>query len=369
VLPAVVADHLQSKRDISINLSGGLDSSLIFHEAVQAGHSVHAFSTRFEGADERSNRDADLAERLAHEYGQKFTPIHITKDSYLNYLIQSYTTIEEPNYNISVPIYAQTAHTEGIHGHGLRVVLSGDGGDELFGGYPHYKTVELFERIKRYLTPWGFNLYKKIRNGGNFDYREMGDVYSLLRTLGKTYLTSSENREDVRVYLKESVLPLQKGYAKKKGDVYTLMLYDRFLWLVGENFIRSDKLYMRESMEMRCPLSYTPLRTYFDIHIKNTHYVSPKESKVYLRQLYAGVLPDYIAKRKDKTGWRAPVAEWYDNTYKSHFIDILESVNDAAPQVDWESIITHVKNTDMWPGKHVHFYLSLALLIREYKLT
>ena len=139
----LIAEHLQSKQKIAINLSGGLDSSLLLHEMSQVGHTIHSYTNRFivEGDPELSkkyNADAELAAQLAQDYNAIHTEILVTKQDYFNNFIEAYKAIEEPNYNISLPTYLFTAKKEGIYKDGNRVVLSGDGGDELFGGYPHY---------------------------------------------------------------------------------------------------------------------------------------------------------------------------------------------------------------------------------------
>jgi asparagine synthase (glutamine-hydrolysing) len=368
VMSTVIKEHLQSNHEISINLSGGLDSSLIFHEAVAQGHKLHAFSTRFESNSISHNRDSELASRLASDYAQEYTSISITKSSYLKNFINAYKTIEEPDFNISIPIYYQTAVTEGIHGHGLRVILSGDGGDELFGGYPHYAQARRISTFKKYLTPYVVNIYKQIRNKKNIDYREVSDTFFALRSFSKSWSAINDQGTETRLYLKEATERLIENYSLKKDEVYALMLFDRFVWLANENFIRSDKLYMSQSMEMRCPLAYAPLRNYMDTHIDSKEYIDSTTNKIFLRNLYDLKLPDYITKRKDKTGWRAPVAEWYDASYKNLFLQILSSMDAHCGNIDWRSLQSYVEKTEMWPGKEVHLYLSLAILIHEFQL-
>jgi asparagine synthase (glutamine-hydrolysing) len=360
----VVADHLQSKRDISINLSGGLDSSILFHEAVQYGIPIHAHSTYFEGGDDAHNADAILAERLAQDYGQAFTKITITKNSYLEHLAAGYTTIEEPNYNISVPVYFETARSEGISGEGMRVVLSGDGGDELFGGYPHYaQTLKLMAQKERYGTLIT-SLYNRLRNRGRlpFSLTDVSELFLHYRSIGQ-----HEPTRDVALpYLRSHTQELLRIYGERSDPLYTLMLFDRYVWLANENFIRSDKLYMSQSMEMRCPFAYQPLRTYFDRHLTHNDYFRQGNNKYFLRTLYKNVLPSYITERPVKSGWRAPVALWYDDAYKKRFLEILKSTPDGGGIIDTSAAL--VEQSPTWPGKRVHLALSLALLITDMKL-
>ncbi len=369
VMQMVIGEHLQSNREISINLSGGLDSSLIFHEAVRLGHTLQSFSTRFEVSSDTYNTDATLAQKLSHDYGQTFVPINITQASYLEHFVESYKMIEEPNFNISVPIYYQTAKTEGINGEGLRVVLSGDGGDEVFGGYPHYAFAQRMQGYKELLSPFIVNLYKRFRDKRAIDYRSIPDIFFALRSFRTRWDTTHIEDAAIQEYLREATKELCMSYSKNTSDMYELMLLDRFVWLASENFIRSDKLYMSQSMEMRCPLAYTPLRTYMDAHIKKTEYISPLKNKIFLRELYEGKLPNYITHRKDKTGWRAPVQHWYNKAYKNLFLEILGDMRGIESYLDWDHVHAFVESKDTWPGKTIHVYLSLAILIREFNLT
>jgi asparagine synthase (glutamine-hydrolysing) len=368
IMQNVVEEHLQSKYDLSINLSGGLDSSLLFHEAVRSGRTVSAFSTRFDIESGTYNRDADLAEQLAKDYRQTFTKITITKQSYLEHFIESYTAIEEPNFNISIPIYFETARTEGINGKGLRVVLSGDGGDELFGGYPHYAEVKRIAQLQSDYTRLGINLYKWLRNGYYIDYPLPIDTFYALRGFRKDWEGNHMDRKSTLSYLHTITDESMTLYGEKPDPVSQLMLFDRFVWLASENFIRSDKLYMHESMEMRCPLAYQPLRTYMDMNISASQYIDSRTNKIFLRNLYKEKLPSYITLRKDKTGWRAPVAVWYDKEYKRFFLDIISSMEDTNTLINWNTIKKVIESSDVWPGKTAHLYLSLALIIKKLEL-
>ena len=123
VLEQVVTEHLQSKQKVALNLSGGIDSSLLLHEMKEAGHTLTTYTTAFDDAGETFNDDATIARRLAKVYGTNHTEILITKDLYLKNFIESYGRLEEPNYNISLPTYLEVAKQEGALGDKNRVIL------------------------------------------------------------------------------------------------------------------------------------------------------------------------------------------------------------------------------------------------------
>lgn len=360
VLTDVVREHLQSKYAISVNLSGGLDSSLLAYEAHRLGKKVEAYSTYFSDAPENYNRDFELAKRLSADYGLPFHPVAVTKESYLSNFIDSYQAVEEPNYNISVPVYYHMAKREGIRGDGLRVVMSGDGGDEVFGGYPHHRIAKRIEDQLRFIPRPLFNLIKNYRNGSHLDYGNPIELWLQLRKL---------KSQSVRTITADTKGYLQSITAVGEGSLLSsVMLLDRLFWMAGENFLRSDKLYMSQSMEMRCPLSYQPLRDHLDRTLSSNDYINEAQNKLTLRKTYEGKLPDYITKRPDKTGWRAPVKEWYGKDMKNLFLSILTEVKHNDALIDWKGLIEKVEKGEQWPGKEFHALLSLAILAKHYTL-
>ncbi len=369
VFENLIAEHLQSKQKVALNLSGGLDSSLLLHEMSRVGHEMNTYTTYFEagGDSESYNRDALLARRLAKEYGSKHNEITVTKETFYKNFKESYLLIEEPNYNISLPTYLQTAKTEGVSGDKNRVILSGDGGDEVFGGYSYYLQSARIQKHIKLLTPFVFNKIKNFRNNTNLDFANPSDRWLFFRDFYFKALLK-ETPSFVKKYCQKTAKEFETPYKLKNGPVYDMMFLDRLFWMGGENFIRSDKLYMSQSLEMRSPLSFHPFRMHFDTVLKESDYITKESNKLYLRNLFFGKLPGYITKRPDKTGWRAPIAYWYDKRFKDLFLSIIAEVEGQQGVVDWKAVKRIIERTDKWPGKYVHIYLSLALLSKRFDL-
>jgi asparagine synthase (glutamine-hydrolysing) len=366
----LISEHLQSKQRVSVNLSGGLDSSLLVHEMSQVGYQINSYTNFFENCDEQFNRDALLARRLATEYKTNHTEILITKESYYNNFIDAYRLIEEPNYNITLPAYLQTATKEGILGDKNRVILSGDGGDEVFAGYGTYMQSKKIDWQIRLCTPFFFNIIKNRRNKTSYDFSNISERWLFFKRFSKSFLkNNSDSTSLLKKYIQETSKEFLDCYGKKNDFVQQMMCLDRVLWLGGENCIRSDKLYMSQSLELRSPLSYHPWRLYIDAKLTKKDYVSKDLNKLYLRKHYAGKLPAYIVDRKDKSGWRSPVSAWYDTQYKNLFLEIISAVEKNNALIDWSRVKKEIEKKESWPGKHIHVYLSLAILAKEYNLA
>jgi len=362
----LVEEHLQSKQRVALNLSGGLDSSILLHEMAKNGHEVHTYTTLFTDCSDKYNIDANLAGRLSKDYGTDHKKIIITKNSYRDLFIDAYKTIEEPNFNVSLPVYLQTAIEEGTQHDKNRVIISGNGGDEIFGGYSHYYKSAVIGQWIKLLSPWIFNAIKNHRNGTHFNFRDFDERWLFFRRLHSE--SDSPSFRKTMDYLKDSITPLVSMYGENNDDVYQIMLRERFLWMPGENFIQTDKIYMSQSAELRSPMSYHPFRIYSDKNLKKRDYTDKHSNKLFLRKLYDGKLPDYITKRNDKTGWRSPIADWYDNDFKNLFLEIIGD-RKSMDIVDWKAVRRHIESTDTWPGKQVHLYLSLAILAEEYNIN
>ena len=364
----LIEEHVQSKQPVAINLSGGLDSSLLVHEMAQLGHRIHTYTTRFSDCDPKFNRDADLAARLANDYGATHTEVEVTKETFFQNFAEAYQLVEEPNYNISLPAYLQIAKREGANGDRNRVILSGDGGDELFAGYPHYKESRRLDRLQLLLTPWPLNALKNRHSRFKYRYERMDDRWLAFRAFTKRFLHGPS--ADLGAYLRETVDPFLRAQDVKKDSVHQLMLRDRILWLGGENFIRSDKLFMSQSLELRSPLAYHPFRRHWDARLAPKEYVERGSvNKPFLRAQYLGKLPDYIVKREDKTGWRSPIATWYDARFRDLFIETIASMERHGALVDWKAAKGFFAARQDWPGKTAHLYVSLALLAKDYGLA
>lgn len=363
VFTNTVQEHLQSKEKVALNLSGGLDSSILAYEMRKLGHAVTSYTTHFDTKQSRFNRDADLAAQFARDYALDHHRIAVTRQDYLDNFEESFSIIEEPNGNLSAPVYLFTAKAEGIGGDRNRVVLSGDGGDEVFGGYPHYAEVHSIAQ-KMGFAPWAYNLAKTLRTGVYRDFSDATDLWIYLKSF-PDFLLQPPARHALRRYLEDAIDTISPTHSGSHRPIYEVMLRDRILWLAGEHFIRSDKLYMSQSVELRAPFSYSPFRDFFDTQLTEDDY----RGKQYLRRIYHDLLPTYITDRPDKSGWRAPLEEWYDHEMKRFFLELLPQSSGKDSLIDWSAVKKAIASTDAWPGKKIHVYLSLAVLSRKFGLN
>ena len=364
----LVREHAQGRKNIAINLRGDCYSSLLMHEMAHADCRAQSYTNRFDVRDAACNEDAEVAKKLACAYGADHHEIHVTKETYCDNFIESYARVEEPNFNISLPIHLQTAKAYGARGDNHRAALSCDGGDELFGGHPYYRNNPRMDAYIRLLTPALFNRVTNYRATTNLNFEHIPERWFFFKHLCQRHTKS--NTLDAAAYSASLADAFFEHYNVRSDSVYQCMLMDRLIGLAGDNFVRSEKLFMSEAIELRSPFSFHPFRLYIDekSRVENPHGTRPC-NKTLLRALCAEKLPHYITHRRIKKSGTAPIARWYDRRFKNLFLEILSPMQGTNGLIDWDGVIKHVQHSDRWPGTYAHLYLSLAILSQKYKLN
>ena len=359
-----IKNHLLSKKKIGLNISGGLDSNIILYHATKYKPNIDLFCTFFEGAPKEYNHDYDIACKVSNYYGLKIIKTNITKKDYINKFYDSFSLIEEPNRNIGNPGYYLNYINQSKLG--FRSILTGDGGDEIFVGYPWYRKGRMRELIYSNKLFSKFIKWPEINN-----YYENYSRYDSLERNNKFFfnLSSKIKREIIELskmnfdnYFKNSFFENHKN----NWNIMKLIL-DQHNWLSSEVLIRADKLSMRESLEIRSPFCDHDLRTKILDEIDNSNFKS-KINKSQIRSIYKDKLPEYIINEKKKFGWRCP-REWInDPELKKQIIDIMPLKN--SDFIDWKLIKNClIKNEISLLDRSIAPILSLVILNDYYKVS
>lgn len=299
-----VRDCLIGRRKVGLYLSGGLDSSIILTEALKYNPNIETFTTRFQTNNPKDdaifNSDANIAARYAANLGVNYRELLITPQDFCNAVESCIKALEEPRSNPNVPAYYLL--NKFVSENNIIVTLSGDGGDEAFGGYKHHlnykKCNSKYEYILELIKNRSLNLDKYL-NPYIWDY--------------------------LVEYLPNKELPCY---------INTNLWYESYCHLPEDYLIRNDKLGMNFSMEARFPFTSRRLKNYvlgipgkekFDF----TKTGLTKPFKILLKKAYKGILPDYILE-KEKSGWSIP---------KRYYLDYLKKhrelkINSGSPTKD-----------------------------------
>ncbi len=333
-LRAAVKSHLLSDVPIGVFLSGGVDSSgLVGLMSEQATQRISTFSVGFE---EKSFDELDLARQVATRYGTDHHEIVVRPDA-LRVLPALVHHFGEPFADSSaVPVYyvSELAHRN------VKVVLSGEGGDEVFAGYETYlagKLAALYRRlpgvVARGLLPAVVRRLPVSHAKVSFDYKAKRFIAGATLPLAdghfwwKVVLSEAAQAELCVAAARDPHLEtaaLYRAAAERAGSedwLARLQAIDAHIYLPDDILTKADRMSMAHSLEARVPYLDTRLvelaaRLPSDVKLRRF------SKKWILKRALADYVPPAILQAK-KRGFNVPVATWLRNDLRDMVGDVL----------------------------------------------
>lgn len=324
VLGDSIEAHKISDVEVASFLSGGVDSSYITAR-FGSRDSLKTFSVGFEY--DKYN-EIDHAKELAKELGIQNFEKNITKEEYWEALPKIQYHMDEPLADASaVPLYFLSQLTS-KH---VKVALSGEGADELFGGYNIYKEpLDLkiltdLPRFIRLILGYLASLLPFEIKGKNFFIRGSKPVEQ--RFIGNALIFSKSEREAVlkNPTGKYSPTTLTAPFYDKirhLDDITKMQYIDLHFWLIGDILLKADKMSMANSIEVRVPFldkEVFAIASKIPVNYK----VNQAATKYAFRMAANNILPDNTSNRR-KLGFPVPIRIWlkedkYYNIVKKAF--------------------------------------------------
>ncbi len=341
VIEDSVAAHLVADVPVSSFLSGGLDSSIITVLAHRAAQEIDAYTITFRPEDQRLEAmpdDAVYARKVAAQYGVKLHEIEISPDI-VELLPRMVDALDEPIGDpaaINTLLMCQAARERGV-----KVILSGMGADELFGGYRKHRACLMASRYGRLPGP--------ARAGVRFAVDRtpvsVGGRGLRYARWAKRFLTFAELPEEPRfrrsytLYdpddLAGLLSPDLRGQVDRVVDghreIYTdndlhdevnrMCLADARLFLPGLNLSYSDRSSMAASVEVRVPF-VDPVVARAAFAIPGRDKIRNRQGKLALKRAAEPWLPKEIIYRP-KASFSAPLRAWVRNDLREVINDVL----------------------------------------------
>jgi asparagine synthase (glutamine-hydrolysing) len=336
LLRRTIKDHMISDVPVGVLLSGGVDSTGVLRYAVeQTDKPIHTFTMGFDGeefADERP-----YARLAAQRYGTLHQDITMSAEDFRDFLPKYVWHMEEPVFEPPAVALYFVAHL--ARESSVKVLLSGEGGDEAFGGYQNYRNLLLLEKLKSVFGPAKGVLRLGLQALGQVGWKRIGRYSNLVDLpLSQYYLSRTATPNTAFNQLKSSIYT--KEFADSLGDqtseaptrrlFETLdsysplnrMLYvDTKTWLPDDLLVKADKMTMATSVELRVPLlDFQVLE--FAASLPQSFKVRGWSTKRILKAALEESVPREILNRK-KTGFPVPYEGWIRNELKSFIEDIL----------------------------------------------
>jgi asparagine synthase (glutamine-hydrolysing) len=308
-----VRAHLVSDVPVGVLLSGGVDSA--FLAALAAEESSEPLRTFSIGFEERSFDELAGARLVAERYGTQHQELVLRPDAAL-LLPALADAFDEPFADSSaLPTYLVSQ----LAANDVKVALSGEGGDELFGGYYTYAADLLAERVGG-LARLARPLVERLPTSSSkasFDYKakrfvRAAHLPSLERHHGWKEIFSPELRAELtgRRSAFDPVDTLRDRYRETEGadELARLQDVDLGIYLVDDLLVKTDRASMAHSLEARVPYLDTVV-TNLALALPTRHKIRGLSKKVLLRKAAAPLLPREIVRGK-KRGFSIPAAAW-----------------------------------------------------------
>ncbi len=306
--------HKISDVEVGSFLSSGVDSSLI----AALSDVDKTFTVGFE---DKRYSEIDYAKDLSKNIKVKNISKVITKEEYFKKFPEIQYYMDEPLADPSAIALYFVANLASKH---VKVSLSGEGSDEIFGGYNIYHepySVSWYYKIPYFIRRFiGILVYPfRHHRGFNFLYRRSRKLED--RYVGNAFMFEpQEVKKMVNFEVSgKTYKDLTKPYydkIKNYDDVTKMQYIDFNFWLIGDILLKADKMSMANSLEVRVP--YLD-RILIDEarHLPTKYKIKDGQTKYAFRKVANDVLEDKVAKKK-KLGFPVPIREWIkeDSIYK-----------------------------------------------------
>ncbi|BBP03674.1 asparagine synthetase B [Sulfuriferula plumbiphila] len=285
LMATVVQQHLRADVPFGVFLSGGVDSStLVALIRRYSDQPLHTYSVGFPGA--AVNNELAAARRVAEQFHTGHTELALSERDLLAVLNDTIAVSGElmADYaNLPTWLLARRASQD------VKVVLSGEGGDEVFAGYGRYRA----PRIRR--------LWQALQHPGSGGYRTRG----LAKSVSVTDLFNGGDAERIA---RAPFIQAWREANPRWSDLVRMQYTDVATWLADDLLVKADRMMMAHGVEGRVPfLDHRVVE--FGLALPDRLKVEGRTGKVFLRRWAEQFLPrDHLWSKKK--GFTVPVREW-----------------------------------------------------------
>ncbi len=293
LLTESVKKQLVADVPVGCFLSGGLDSSVVTAlAALNSTSKITALSFAFNDSDNELDYSSLLAEQYKLHNPMIFAEAIVVAD----FIDQMHDIYDEPfadSSNIATFVISKKAAKD------FKVVLTGDGGDELFGGYTNwYRSLYNFEHptgIKQRVKNW----VKKLNNS---KYRTNNMLN--MHVGQNSYFTATE----ISALIGETKILRIIDDIDIVNDLNGVMQMDVYDYMPGDILVKTDRAAMAAGLELRAPFLDVPFAE-FCLSLPYQFKIDKTDDKIILKKAVGHLLPEKILTRS-KRGFGAPIQDW-----------------------------------------------------------
>ncbi|MCA0989738.1 asparagine synthase (glutamine-hydrolyzing) [Pseudalkalibacillus hwajinpoensis] len=336
--------HMRSDVPVGSFLSGGIDSSIIVSMAKKFNPQIKTFSVGFE---REGYSEVDVAKETADKLEVPNYSYMISAKEYVQKLPKIMWHMDDPLADPAcVPLYF-VAREARKH---VTVVLSGEGADELFGGYNIYRepdSLRLFQPMPGVMKKMVNRVANVMPEGvRGKSFLERGSTPLSERYIGNAKMFEENEKKKLLTtyYENEHYQKITKPFyqnVKRDNPVNQMQYIDIQTWLRGDILLKADKMTMANALELRVPfLDKEVFKVAREIPVHEK--IADGTTKSILRKAARGIVPDHVLDRK-KLGFPVPIRHWLRNEL-----------------YEWAKQLIHVSETDYLIDKTIVIKLLQA---------
>lgn len=337
LIDRAVEHQLVADVPVGIFLSGGMDSSTI--TALMANHTSEPIHTYSVGFEDKSFNELPYARMVAKKFNTIHDEVIVTPDLVRELLPKYLSFIDEPYGDGSaIPTYCLSE----IAKKDVVVVLSGEGGDEIFAGYDTYAAYQVSQWFKRVPRLIRKRIIAPLVNSLPVSDKKLSLEFKMKRFLGgqdlspaeahlwwRIVLTEAQKRELLASHLfnhfdpQPSVRNFTKIFDQSTAveTMSKLMDIDTSVFLPDDLMVKNDRMTMAHSLEARVPMT-DPDLMHFMSSVPARLKMPRLRHKNIMRRAMAGSLPAAILNKK-KVGLEMPYSRWFKKELKATLLDYL----------------------------------------------
>jgi asparagine synthase (glutamine-hydrolysing) len=376
LMDVAVRRHMISDVPVGFLLSGGVDSTAMLDFAVgKTAFPLRSYTLGFSEAVEADERP--YARLAAKRYGSEHHEMSMTSNDFVDFLPKYTWHMEEP---VCEPQAIALYYVSKMASRDVKVLISGEGGDEAFAGYSIYRNILWLERLKRLIGPLNGVLSEALRRGNKKWHSHKISKYGPLLDVpfGSYYFsrTSSPaarfNSNPCALYSKDfghhvdkanstsGVLAYLNNCAGGRSKVNRMLYVDTKTSLPDDLLLKADKMTMANSLELRVPFLDHELLE-FAAGLPENYKVRRFKTKYLARKAFKGRLPSEILQRK-KVGFPVPYTTWMRTDLNNWVRDVLLDERSVSRGYFQRKAVEGLVDEHMRSGRHAKEVFSLITL-------
>ncbi len=305
IFDEAVKIRMRSDVPVGMFLSSGIDSAAVLESVSRSGADVTAFSV---GYSDSQMSELEAAQGLAAHFGAPFVPILLEPSGLMKSISKMTLARGAPTSEAAdVPVYAMSQ----IASKDVKVVLTGEGADEFFAGYPKHTIEARMGKMNPVMKLTGeiaerfggrrLKIAGKAMRSNDFEKR-MIQWFGAMSDTERDTVWKGPNPSR-----KTASLPFETNLGA--SGLRKVLHFDQTSWLPDNVLERGDRMTMAASIELRAPFMDTELAS-FSARLPDAWRIKGRVTKRILREAMADKLPEDVLTRKKK-GFPVPISHWF----------------------------------------------------------